>query len=67
MDKLIQSVVFALRNGLSIEDIHDEMIKFGWYEEPAFLAIKAGQILYDAIVKQEAELAKRKPPFRRVK
>lgn len=65
METLIQSVVKALGVGASIEDIHDAIIAKGWSEDDAFLAIKAGENLYNAIVKQEEELKNRKPPFGR--
>jgi len=58
MEELIQAVVRALGVGASIEDIHDAIISKGWTEDDAFLAIKAGEILYKTI--QEAEEAKAK-------
>lgn len=58
MDELIQAVVRALGVGASIEDIHDAIISKGWTEDDAFLAIKAGELLYKTI--QEAEEAKAK-------
>jgi hypothetical protein len=58
MDELIQAVVRALGVGASIEDIHDAIIAKGWTEDDAFLAIKAGELLYQTI--QEAEEAKAK-------
>ena len=58
MDELIQAVVRALGVGASIEDIHDAIIAKGWSEEDAFLAFKAGELLYKTI--QEAEEAKAK-------
>ena len=64
MDELIQRVFRALNIGASIEDIHDAIIQKGWSEEDAFLAIKAGELLYNAISKVEEE--KPKPTFRRV-
>lgn len=58
MDELIQAVVRALGVGASLEDIHDAIIAKGWSEDDAFLAIKAGELLYKTI--QEAEEAKAK-------
>ena len=58
MEELIQAVVRALGVGASIEDIHDAIIAKGWNEDDAFLAIKAGELLYSTI--QEAEEAKAK-------
>lgn len=63
MEELIQAVVRALGIGATIEDIHDAIISKGWNEGDAFLAIKAGEILYETI--REAEDAKPKPIFRR--
>lgn len=64
MDELIQAVVRALGVGASIEDIHDAIISKGWTEDDAFLAIKAGELLYKTI--QEAEEAKvKRSVFRR--
>lgn len=63
MEELIQAVVRALGVGASIEDIHDAIIAKGWTEDDAFLAIKAGEILYKTI--EEAEAAKPQPVFRR--
>lgn len=65
MDELIQSVVKALGIGASVEDIHDAILEKGWTEDDAFLAIKAGEILYEDIKKLEEERQK-KIPFRRV-
>ena len=65
MDELIQSVVKALGIGASVEDIHDAILEKGWTEDDAFLAIKAGEILYEDIRKLEEERQK-KIPFRRV-
>lgn len=66
MDELILAVKRALGiKGMTVEKLHDAIIAKGWSEDDAFLAIKAGQNLYDAIVKQEEELAKRSPPFGR--
>ena len=58
MEELIQAVVRALGVGVSIEDIHDAILDKGWSEEDAFLAIKAGELLYKTI--EEAEEAKAK-------
>jgi hypothetical protein len=64
MEELIQAVVRALGVGASIEDIHDAIIAKGWTEDDAFLAIKAGEILYKTI--EEAENAKKsRATFRR--
>jgi len=65
MEALIQSVVRALGIGASIESIHDAIIAKGWSEDDAFLAIKAGELLYKTV--SEAEEAKQKARvFRRV-
>lgn len=58
MEDLIQAVVRAMGAGASMEDIHDAIIKKGWSEDDAFLAIKAGELLYKTI--EEAEEAKAK-------
>ena len=65
MEDLIQAVVRALNVGAPIEDIHDAIIKKGWSEDDAFLAIKAGEILYETIAEAEAEKQK-KSKIRRV-
>lgn len=59
MDELIQAVVRALGVGASTEDIHDAIIGKGWSEDDAFLAIKAGELLYKTIEEAEAAKAKR--------
>lgn len=65
MEALIQAVVKALRvEGMTVDSIHDAIIAKGWSEDDAFLAIKAGELLYKTI--QEAELARKKPSFKRV-
>jgi hypothetical protein len=49
MDALIQSVALALgTEGVTIAAIHDSIIEKGWSEQEAFLAIKAGENLYNA-------------------
>lgn len=53
MDNLILSVVTALGIGADIEQIHDAIIAKGWSEDEAFLAIKAGEILYQGRVERE--------------
>lgn len=65
MDELIQAVYKNLMSGNSIDAIHSAIIAKGWAEDDAFLAIKAGQNLYKSIVKQEADLKKKPPPFGR--
>jgi hypothetical protein len=65
MEALIQAVVKALGvQGMTTARIHEAIIAKGWSEDDAFLAIKAGELLYKTI--QEAEAAKKKPAFRRV-
>lgn len=64
MDELILSVFRALNIGASIEDIREAILEKGWTEEDAFLAIKAGEILYRGIA--EVEASKPKPMFKRV-
>ncbi len=66
MESLILSVANALGVGASVEDIHDAIISKGWSEDDAFLAIKAGELLYNDRVKHEEEKAQQKPLFRRV-
>jgi hypothetical protein len=65
MDELIKAVFEALENGSSIDAIHKAIIAKGWSGEDAFLAIKAGQNLYDGLEEQKKELAKRPLPFGR--
>jgi hypothetical protein len=64
MEDLIQAVN-ALGIGASIDDIHSACLAKGWDEDSIFLAINAGQNLYDAIVKQEEDIKKRPNPFGR--
>lgn len=65
MDELILAVSKAFGiTGITVEKIHAAIIAKGWSEDDAFLAIKAGELLYKTI--QEAEAAKKKPTFRRV-
>ena len=59
MDELIQAVFRALEKKSSIDAIHKAILAKGWREEEAFLAIKAGENLFNAIKKQKKELAKR--------
>jgi hypothetical protein len=65
MESLIQAVVRALGAGASVEQIHDAALSKGWSEEDTFLGIKAGENLYNAILKQEQELSETPPPFGR--
>jgi hypothetical protein len=65
METLIKSVVRNLGVGATIEQIVEVCREKGWMDEDIFLAIKAGQNLYDAIVLQKEELKKRPPPFGR--
>jgi hypothetical protein len=65
MDELIHAVFRALQKGSTIEAIHQAILKTGWDEEEAFLAIKAGENLYQAVVQQEKELAAKPLPFGR--
>jgi hypothetical protein len=65
MESLIQAVVRALGVGASIESIHDAIIAKGWSEDDAFLAIKAGELLYKTIEEAEEAKAKRSV-FKRV-
>lgn len=64
-EELIQAVVRALGIGASIDQIHAAILEKGWTTDDAFLAIKAGVNLYEAIVKQEEELKVRPAPFGR--
>lgn len=60
MDKLIKAVAKALSiKSMTIDDIHSAIIAKGWSEEDAYLAIKAGELLYKTIEEAEAEKAKR--------
>ena len=65
MDELIMGVFRLLTAGATIEDIHEACLTKGWDEATIFLAIKAGQNLYDALAKQKQELDARPPPFGR--
>jgi hypothetical protein len=65
VEDLIQSVARALGVGASIDDIRQSILQRGWSEEDAFLAIKAGEILYQDLLNFEEEKIKRKPPFGR--
>ena|ERR1700735_4958847 len=65
MDWLIEIVFRNLSVGATIEQIHEAMLKRGYSEEDLFLALKAGQNLYDAIETQEQELVSRPAPFGR--
>ena len=65
MDELILAITKALAKNSSLENIHDACLAKGWKEEDIFLAIKAGQNLHRANVKQEAELKQRPAPFGR--
>jgi hypothetical protein len=65
MDELIQAVYKNLRAGNSIDAIHKAIIEKGWSEDDAFLGIKAGQNLYESILKQETALLAKAPPFGR--
>lgn len=65
MEELIQAIVKALGTPASLDDIHDAIIKRGWSEADAFLAMKAAEILYADIVKLEEEKRKN-AVFRRV-
>ena len=66
MDELIMAVYKALGvEGNTIAMIHAACIEKGWSEEDTFLAIKAGENLYNASVKQAEELSKRPAPFGR--
>jgi hypothetical protein len=60
MESLIYAVVRNLGSGATIEQIHDAARQKGWSEEDVFLAIKAGEYLYNAIVKQQQELQQEK-------
>jgi hypothetical protein len=66
MDELINAVsgMFGIE-GVTLDDIHSAIIAKGWSKEDAFLAIKAGENLYNAKLLQEKELAKQPPPFGR--
>jgi len=66
IDQLIKTVAAALSiQGITLDQIHDELIDRGWSEEDIFLAIKAGQNLVDSLSIVENELKKRPPPFGR--
>lgn len=65
MDELIQAVVRAMQKGRTIEAIHNAIVKKGWAEDDAFLALKAGENLHLAILQQERGLATKPPPFGR--
>lgn len=65
MDELIKAIAKALKNKSSLSKIHAAIVTKGWSEEDAFLALKAGENLYNANEKQEAELAARPLPFGR--
>lgn len=65
MDELIQAVAKALKNKHSIKGIHKAILDRGWSEDDAFLAIKAGENLHQAMVRVEEEIKKRPPPFGR--
>lgn len=65
MDELILAVFKALQTGASVEQIHQAIIEKGWAEEDVFLGIQAGLNLFNAVTKQELELASRAPPFGR--
>ena len=65
MDEFIMSVYRALNVGITTEQIREACLEKNYSEEEIFFGIKAGQNLYDAIVKQEEELKKRPPPFGR--
>jgi hypothetical protein len=67
MDELIMAVYRALGSGATVEQIHDACLEKKWSEEDIFLAIKAGENLYNATVKQIDELSKRPAPFGRTK
>ncbi len=64
MDKLISAVAKALESGMSLEKIHAIILIKGWSEDDAFLAIKAGELLFQSI--KAAEAAKKPPMFKRV-
>jgi len=59
MDELIMAVYRAIGSGASLEQIHDACLEKSWTEEDIFLAIKAGENLYNATLKQIDELSKR--------
>jgi len=56
MEELIQAVVKALGKKATIEQIYTAIIARGWGSDSAFLAIKAGENLYQARIKQQEEL-----------
>ena len=64
MDELIQAIANALKKGWNVDKIHSTCLVKGWSEDDIFLAIKAGELLFNAI--KEAEANKKPPVFRRV-
>lgn len=65
IEELIQAVVRGLGAGATEEQIRQAALDKGWASEQVYLALKAGQNLYDAIAQQEEELAQRPAPFGR--
>lgn len=59
------AVYRALSSGATVEQIHDACVEKKWSEDDIFLAIKAGENLYNATVIQVDELSKRPAPFGR--
>lgn len=64
-EEIIQAVFKALSAGADIDQLHEAMVEKGYSEEEIFLAIKAGENLYDALLKQHEELKARPLPFGR--
>jgi hypothetical protein len=55
METLIKSIVKALGVGADLDQIVEAARDKGYNEETIFLAVKAGQNLYDALQLQEEE------------
>jgi hypothetical protein len=64
LDELIQAVAKAYKNNHTIVEIRQAILNKGWSEEDTFLAMKAGEILYQTI--KQADADKKKPSFKRI-
>jgi hypothetical protein len=64
MDELISAVAKALEKGWTVGKIHTTLLAKGWSTDNAFLAIKAGELLFKSI--KEADAAKKPPMSGRV-
>lgn len=64
LDELIRVVALALKKGWALDKLHQAILDKGWSGDDAFLAIKAAELLNQAI--DEAEANKPKSLIKRI-